>query len=528
MLAAYDSLEAGGRAVTDIIARRHRARRDRDDGRAVHRGGRGRGALRLPGGRGRGAARRARRARRRGRGGAGDRPRASARRRARARSGRPTTRRSGPGSGPAASPRSPPSGACPPPTSCRTAWCRAPRSATCSPGSAQLSAETGHPGGERVPRRRREPAPAGAVQRRRAAARRSGPRWCPARSSTRASSTAGRSPASTASGWTSPGTCRRCSAAADLDTMQLVRCAFDPASLCNPGKIFPTPRLCGEVPGHRRGPRPAAAARRGDLLMHSSGTATRSRTAVRARRRCDRGVRGRDREGAALAVCGDADARRAGRRGWCPRSWRCPRSTEEAAAVMRVAAEHELAVVAARRRVAAWLGHPAVAVRRAHRHVADGRGGRARGRRPGGPGAGRARGWATSRRCSRGPGRRSRSTCPAGATVGGVVASGLAGPRRLRYGTPRDLLIGITIVRADGTVAQVGREGRQERRRLRPRQAVRRVGGDARADHRGDVPAAPAARRAGVRDRRVRRRLRPRCDAVAAAANSPLSPPPWS
>ncbi len=35
----------------------------------------------------------------------------------------------------------------------------------------------------------------------------------------------------------------------DLDTMQLVRCAFDPAGLCNPGKIFPTPRLCGEVPG---------------------------------------------------------------------------------------------------------------------------------------------------------------------------------------------------------------------------------------------------------------------------------------
>jgi glycolate oxidase FAD binding subunit len=45
---------------------------------------------------------------------------------------------------------------------------------------------------------------------------------------------------------------------------------------------------------------------------------------------------------------------------------------------------------------------------------------------------------------------------PAGATVGGVVASGLAGPRRLRYGTPRDLLIGITIVRADGTVAKSG------------------------------------------------------------------------
>jgi glycolate oxidase FAD binding subunit len=45
---------------------------------------------------------------------------------------------------------------------------------------------------------------------------------------------------------------------------------------------------------------------------------------------------------------------------------------------------------------------------------------------------------------------------PGGATAGGVVASGLSGPRRLRYGSPRDLLIGITVVRADGTVAKSG------------------------------------------------------------------------
>jgi len=42
----------------------------------------------------------------------------------------------------------------------------------------------------------------------------------------------------------------------DLDTMQLLRCAFDPGHLCNPGKIFPTPRLCGEVPGRHKGPHP--------------------------------------------------------------------------------------------------------------------------------------------------------------------------------------------------------------------------------------------------------------------------------
>jgi glycolate oxidase FAD binding subunit len=41
-------------------------------------------------------------------------------------------------------------------------------------------------------------------------------------------------------------------------------------------------------------------------------------------------------------------------------------------------------------------------------------------------------------------------------TVGGLLATGVAGPLRLRYGTPRDLAIGITVVRADGTVASSG------------------------------------------------------------------------
>ena len=40
--------------------------------------------------------------------------------------------------------------------------------------------------------------------------------------------------------------------------------------------------------------------------------------------------------------------------------------------------------------------------------------------------------------------------------MGGVVATGTAGPRRFRYGAPRDLLIGITVVRADGVVAHSG------------------------------------------------------------------------
>ena len=38
----------------------------------------------------------------------------------------------------------------------------------------------------------------------------------------------------------------------DLEAMRRLRSAFDPRGLANPGKVFPTPRLCGEVPGPYR------------------------------------------------------------------------------------------------------------------------------------------------------------------------------------------------------------------------------------------------------------------------------------
>jgi glycolate oxidase len=45
----------------------------------------------------------------------------------------------------------------------------------------------------------------------------------------------------------------------DLAAFQRLRCAFDPRQLANPGKVMPTPRLCGEVPGpYRRHPLEAA------------------------------------------------------------------------------------------------------------------------------------------------------------------------------------------------------------------------------------------------------------------------------
>src|SRR5690606_27906148 len=43
-----------------------------------------------------------------------------------------------------------------------------------------------------------------------------------------------------------------------------------------------------------------------------------------------------------------------------------------------------------------------------------------------------------------------------GSTVGGVVATTLAGPRRMWVGAARDLVLGLRMVRADGTVAKAG------------------------------------------------------------------------
>lgn len=44
----------------------------------------------------------------------------------------------------------------------------------------------------------------------------------------------------------------------------------------------------------------------------------------------------------------------------------------------------------------------------------------------------------------------------AGSTVGGIVATAASGPYRARYGTIRDLLLGVTVARSDGTLVKGG------------------------------------------------------------------------
>ena len=112
------------------------------------------------------------------------------------------------------------------------------------------------------------------------------------------------------------------------------------------------------------------------------------------------------------------------------------------------------------------------------------------------------------------------------ATIGGLVATADSGPLRHRYGGVRDLVLGITLALSDGTIAKAGSEGDQERRGLRPRQALHRLLRDARADPRRHRPPAPQAgrhRHRGRRERRPRRARRRRRDARRAAARGRLA-----
>ena len=153
-------------------------------------------------------------------------------------------------SGRVARPRSPPSAGSPPTTSCRTAWCRAPGWPRSSAGSRRWARRPGC--GWRTSS---TPATGTCT------------RWCstaPRRTRPSGPSTSreaiGR--AVRGAGRVALGRARDRHGQGLLDAEDVRRGgprddgpgapAFDPHGLCNPGKVLPTPRLCGERPGRYR------------------------------------------------------------------------------------------------------------------------------------------------------------------------------------------------------------------------------------------------------------------------------------
>ncbi len=185
-------------------------------------------------------------------------------------------------------------------------------------------------------------------------------------------------------------------AEADLDAFQRLRCSFDPAGLANPGKLMPTPRLCGEVPG----PVPAASAG--------------------GRRDWRSGFEAGDRPGG-----GDAAARAS--------SARCGRSAAARSRGCRRATRRSLETGGLDRILEHNVGD-FTAVLEAGVPFAEAQATFAE--------HGQRLAW--------------DPPDPGGATIGGIVATADSGPLRHRYGGVRDLVVGTTVVLCDGTVAKSG------------------------------------------------------------------------
>ena len=153
-------------------------------------------------------------------------------------------------SGRAASPRSRRWGASRPTTTSRTESCRerdCPR--CCDASRSSLRATASGSGTSSTPGTATStPSSSTTPEQARPSARASSRR----RSSTRASTPAARSPVSTASGWTRRARCRGCSPSATSTYSSGCAARSIQPDLCNPGKVIPTPRLCGEVPGPYR------------------------------------------------------------------------------------------------------------------------------------------------------------------------------------------------------------------------------------------------------------------------------------
>ena len=152
---------------------------------------------------------------------------------------------------------------------------------------------------------------------------------------------------------------------------------------------------------------------------------------------------------------------------------------------------------------------------------------RVRARRPDGDRRRRHDGAPSSPRCS----ARAGQECPLDprdptATVGGVLAVGLSGYRRLRHGPLRDRVLEVRFVTADGRLVGRRADG-EERDRLRPPAAARRVARHARRDRAGDpaLPARGPRRVSGARTERPgrrcsRARYRPSCVAVGRSRDA--------
>jgi glycolate oxidase subunit GlcD len=273
----------------------------------------------------------------------------------------------------------------------------------------------------------------------------------------------------------------------DMAAMLQVRAAFDPSGLCNPGKIIPLPRGCGEAravatqqlsePGAGRGPH--AGIPRGVVVATGHSVPKLDRVGLSATNLSlsnmqpgppDKpGLISNKLNEARIArefslIVGDQSVRRLAKALGTADSKSdrrplevAPQSTEAAAQVMGLAAKEAMATVPVG--AATWIdaGNP---LARADLIVSTRRMNRLLQHEP-------ADLVCT---CEAGMTLQALQTQLAGAgqwlpidppddgraTLGGIVATGLSGPGTLGFGAPRSFVIGMRVVLADGRTIKAG------------------------------------------------------------------------
>ena len=266
----------------------------------------------------------------------------------------------------------------------------------------------------------------------------------------------------------------------DMTAMLQVRAAFDPTGLCNPGKIIPLPRGCGEgrAVATVEGPASTSQQRGGaslpELMRQSqerqslspleAGVAVVGSPALSRDRAAQQQALLAIRMNEARiarefsSIVGGQNVHRLSATVWTERSLKiAPRSIEEAARVMKLAATERLSVIPAGAATWADAGNVLtssdliVTTRHLNRLVSH---------EPADLVATSEAGM-TLREFQNHLARAGQwlpidPPDDGHATLGGVVATGLGGPHSFGFGPPRSFVIGMRLVRADGRAIKAG------------------------------------------------------------------------
>jgi glycolate oxidase subunit GlcD len=250
----------------------------------------------------------------------------------------------------------------------------------------------------------------------------------------------------------------------DMEAMLQVRAAFDPSGLCNPGKIIPLPRGCGEaraVATQTVSDSEAVATSRSTTNLSLSNTkrdhTNQKQTLISAKLNEARVVR------EFSLIVGDQSVRRlsdsiVGPPDNSTRAFEvAPQSAEAAAQVMLLAADENLAVVPAG--ASTWIeaGNP---LARADLIVSTRRMTRLLKHEPADLVAAAEAGMTLrnfqTQLAEAGQWLPIDPPDDGRATLGGVVATGLGGAHTLGFGLPRSFVIGMKVVLGDGRAIKAG------------------------------------------------------------------------